>query len=385
MPVKVGPALFEDHTTIELIPHRWTDTLIFPVRHDRALPPWGYAEVVKTVLPVLRNSREGASLWVPVFAPGKWYFDEMKYALRNTSISVAVTQGRTVPGILDFSKPPGIYNAPVVRPEPAEPPSVTNLSENALRSLLLMSRLTSAYTSEIECYLMLSKHKSRSALRTLAEHGYLEYHPNDGNIDAHLARFNRKTAKKNRQGMMFNGEYWPYWKIRQPGISAALRAWGVPPRSRFHYRVERTRLLNSPHRRRSRQWPKWISKALPHAEIYAGWNEVSISGLNARPDALAWGKLQHVETLFWLEVESGDTSRKRLIEKTAVRWTKAKAYAEVAGLHLVFVMLSTPWAREAVREVFMDMPGNCAVVTSSWQRRNFGKLPFPKWGEAVVE
>jgi len=99
--MRLGPAIFEDHISIELFPKKWTDTFIFPVRHDRALPPWHYAEVVKTVIQPLRKSRRSPSLWVPVLAPGKWYFDEMKYALRNTSITVAVTSGRTVPRILD--------------------------------------------------------------------------------------------------------------------------------------------------------------------------------------------------------------------------------------------------------------------------------------------
>ena len=105
MPVNVGPAVFEDHISIELIPGKWTDTFIFPVRHDWALPPWNYAEVVKSVIRSLRKSRRNPSLWVPVLAPGKWYFDEVKYALRKSFIPVAVTQGRSMPKILDFSKP----------------------------------------------------------------------------------------------------------------------------------------------------------------------------------------------------------------------------------------------------------------------------------------
>jgi len=47
-------------------------------------------------------------------------------------------------------------------------------------------------------------------------------------------------------------------------------------------RPARNRLLDSVHRRRSRQWPKWVSKALPHADIYAGWSEVGIPGLRAK-------------------------------------------------------------------------------------------------------
>ena len=385
MAIKVGSAILEDHVSIELFPQRWTDTFIFPVRHDRALPPWNYAEVVKTVIKALRKSRRSPSLWVPVISPGKWYFDEMKFALRKTSIPVAVTWGRTLPQILDFSKPPGIYDAPCFGFEPADPLLVTTLTENALRSLLAMARFTTAYTNEVRSNLLLGEWASRNALKTLAKYGYVEHHLNDGDIDAHLLPSKRSTTRGSRQGKKWNGDYWPYWKIRRLGISAALRAWGVPAGMRFNYRLERTRLLNSYHRRRSRQWPAWLSSALPHAEIYAGWNEVSIPGLRARPDALGWGKINEIETLFWLEVESGNVSWNRMVEQTEVRWAKAKGYANAIDVNLVFVLLGVPWVRRAARLALRDIPRNCAAITSSWDKLNFGKLPYPKWGEAVFE
>ncbi len=64
---------------------------------------------------------------------------------------------------------------------------------------------------------------------------------------------------------------------------------------------------------------------------------------------------------------------------------KAKSYADIVDIHLIFVFLSMPWVRETARIAFTDVPGNCAVIISSWHRLNFGKLPYPKWGEAVVE
>src|SRR5688572_5574386 len=98
MAVRVGSAVFEDHTSIEVVPNKWTDTFILPIRHDMALPPWDYAEVVNTVIPTLLKLRRGASLWVPVITLGKWYFEEIKYALRNASIPIAITDGRNSPG-----------------------------------------------------------------------------------------------------------------------------------------------------------------------------------------------------------------------------------------------------------------------------------------------
>jgi hypothetical protein len=64
---------------------------------------------------------------------------------------------------------------------------------------------------------------------------------------------------------------------------------------------------------------------------------------------------------------------------------KAQGYADAVGVHLIFTLLGMPWVREAARRAFTEIPRNCAVIISSWHRLNFGNLPYPKWGEAVVE
>jgi hypothetical protein len=385
MAIRVGPAIFENHVSIEVIPGKWTDTFIFPVRHDMALPPWSYAEVVKKVIRPLRKLRRGASLWVPVLTPGKWYFEETKYALRKASIAVAVTQDLELPRILDFSSPPGIYDVPCQGGEPDDPLVAVDLKKNALRCLLKMACFTAAFSSEIACSLMIAEGTSRRALKTLVARGYVEYHPNDGNMDSHLVEAKAsRTGGSRRKSTMWNGDHFPYWKIKRQGVSAALRAWGVPIGTGFDQRLEKNRLLNSLHRRRSRQWPQWVRLGLPHATIYTGWNEVSIPGIRARPDALAWGKIHGVETLFWLEVESGSVASWCIEERTSIRWERATNYAQAAGVHLVFVLLGQPWVQEAARRAFKDVPPTCAAIVSSWNRLDFGRLPFPKWGEVVL-
>lgn len=385
MSIRLGPATFDDHISIELVPGKWTDTFIFPVRHDRMLSPWAYAEVVKTVVRPLKKLRRSASLWVPVIAPGRWYFDEVKYALRKTSIAIAVTQDRKLPQMLDFSRLPGIYDAPCQGPEIANPSPAANLKKSVLRSLLQMARFRAAFTNEIECSLMIGDKTARKALKELADRDYIELHPNDGDIDAHLVATKRLRKVGRRKSLMWNGEHWPYWRIKRKGIAAAMQAWGVPAGVRFDYYLERTRLLNSIHRRRSRQWPRLVSRALPHARIYAGWNEISIPEVRVRPDALAWGEIHGAETLFWLEVESGYSSANYMYNQTTWRWAKAKKYVEAAGVQLVFVLLGSQWVRSAIRIAFMDVPPTCAVIIAGTKRGNFGKLPYPKWGEVVVE
>lgn len=385
MAIKLGPAIFEDHISIELIPGKWTDTFIFPVRHDRLLSPWAYAEVVKTLVRPLKKLRRGASLWVPVIAPGRWYFEEVKYALRKISFPVAVTDNLKLPGLLDFSQSPGIYDVPCPSPEPVTGLPGADLKKNVIRCLLQMARFTVAFTNEIECSLMIGDKTCRKALKELAAHGYIELHPNDGDIDSHLAATKRIRKVGRRKNLMWNGDHWPYWRIKRQGIVTARRAWGIPIGVEFHDYLERTRLLNSIHRRRSRQWPRLVSRALPHVKIYAGWNEISIPGFKVRPDALAWGEIQKAETLFWLEVESGYSSAQYMYDQTALRWAKAKNYAEAAGVRLVFVLLGSQWVRQAVRIAFTDVPSTCAVILAGTKRRHFGEFPYPKWGEVVVE
>ena len=200
---------------------------------------------------------------------------------------MAVSCGRHQPGILDFSRPPAVYDVPCRGGAPADPSPVSDLSDNALPSLLVMARLSVAYTNEVASSCMMEDRACRNALWELEKRGYVAYHENDTYIDSHLSSFRQRSSQGERKGE----DTWPYWRIRRPGLSAALRAWGVPAGAEFGHRSERNRLLDSIHRRRSRQWPKWVSKALPHAEIYAGWSEVGIPGLKANPDALAWGRI----------------------------------------------------------------------------------------------
>ncbi len=382
MSTRVGSAVFEDHISMEVWPGSWTDTFIFPIRYDAALPPWDYAEVVKTTIPVLKKLRWGvASLWVPVMAPGNWYFQEVKYALRNPAIPVAVTKGREhLPRTIDFSVIPGIREVASPPGPPADELATSKLDDRTTRCLLALARLNVAYTNEIARYCLINEAYCLESLRQLESLRYIE-HRKDPLIDFHLMTDRQKVS----MGNVNDKDFRPYWKIRRPGVSAALRHWGVPAGTPYEFRNERNKLPDGTHRRRSRQWPSWVKKALPHANIYAGWNEVSIPDARANPDSLAWGDINGVETLFWMEVESGKSSRQLILEKTIRRWERAVQYANYVDVHLVFAFLGMPWVRNAARLAFMDVPKSCAVVVADWSKENFGQLPYPKWGEVVFD
>ena len=218
---------------------------------------------------------------------------------------------------------------------------------------------------------------------------------------ASLANVSRTTAlkalrileKNNAVQRREDGKY-PYWKIRRPGVSMALRSWGLPPGYAFPNRKERgwpacmergisrkqtRRSSAGRHRRVARLWQAWLRRAWPQAQVWAGWSEVTCG--RTRPDALCWGQLGGYETLFWLEVESGNTSSEILRKKTIRRVNQALIYARGFSVRLVFAMLAPPWVlREAVK-AFQDLPDDVAVVLDDWKA--FGELPVPEWGKVM--
>ncbi len=380
MAVRVGKGIYDDHVSLELSPGNWTDTFILKIAHDRMLPPWDYAEAIKTAIRPLVTGRRGASLWLPIESPGRWFRQEFEYALGDLGFPVAVTDGMDKQPIFrDFLSPPVTYRTKCHGGVPDEHPVASKLTDHAARALLTMTRLVVAYTGEVASACLTSEPTSRESLWELEKLGYVEYYSDNMQIDDHLAKVRRRSDRFNPRP---NDSPRPYWKIRRSGVSAALRLWGVPPLEKFTYRNERNRLADGDHRRKSRQWPIWVKKALPHADIYAGWSEVGIPRIRAYPDGLAWGKINGVETLFWMEVETGKTSREYLVDKLSLRWRKAIRYASrIAKVRLVFTFLGMPWVRESARMVFCDIPKDSAVIVSDW--RDFGQLPYPKWGELV--
>ena len=126
-------------------------------------------------------------------------------------------------------------------------------------------------------------------------------------------------------------------------------------------------------------WPAWLRSAWPdRATIWAGWSEVFLGG--SRPDSLAWGLLDGRETIFWLEVESGNRSKVEIARKAIRSINKAILYADsFSELDLVVAFLGPPWAMGGIKDVLSEVPGRVAVVLAGWT--DFGVLPEPVWGK----
>jgi hypothetical protein len=106
--------------------------------------------------------------------------------------------------------------------------------------------------------------------------------------------------------------------------------------------------------------------------------------LKANPDSLAWGNLHRVETLFWLEVESGHSSRHLILDKTPVRWLKATGYADTVGIRFDFVLLAMPWVRDAARLAFVDLSKNVSSDCCRLEQAELWPVTFSGLGEVVV-
>lgn len=336
---------------------KWADLFVFPVSSNDGLPPFDYAALIWQLASPLAFWRRGSCAWVKVNAPGTWFLAEMRSSLRGLPLPVAVTTadpgllgaGRQ-PQITDFSFRPQTFFSPSPPPPAADDLYTNELSERELACLRALARLETAFTAEIASLAGMSIPYTRKVLTALRKQR-LVYSERDG-------------------------EY-PFWKISRPGLSLALRSWGVPPSVKFPFK-ERARSQGR-HKRDARLWPAWLRRAWPHAEIWNGWSEVSIPG-RLFPDALAWGRLENQETLFWLEVESGKASRADLQLKMTQRLSRAAVYANQFSLCLVFAVLAPPWVRETVAKVFHDLPQSVSVVLTDW--KDFGRLPMPKWGAA---
>jgi hypothetical protein len=383
MPVRVGASVFHDWIAIEYPPAGWTDTFIFLMQHDAGLPPDDYAEALKKLIWQLNKMRHGASIWVQVDGPGMWYAKEVRRVLRGMNLAIAVTaSGVSQPRLESFNLIPYTIKVPSGSPLRADEWYLGDLSREDLACLRVLARIQKGYTTEIAALVGEGIDLARKALRVLVEKEYALY-ITDFVKPARPKQMTLINGKEVGRTKSDEKKSYPFWQVTKKGTSIALRSWGLPPDYYFPERKEFRTPLDNRHRRVARQWPAWVRKAWSHAEVWTGWSEVYIKGLEATPDALAWGRLDGSETLFWLEVESGHSSREVIQKKMARRLAQASAYAESLKVRLVFVLLAMPWVQEAARGALAGISSNTACLTGSWS--NFGELPVVEWGKVRLE
>ncbi len=95
-------------------------------------------------------------------------------------------------------------------------------------------------------------------------------------------------------------------------------------------------------------------------------------GLLVIPDALAWGKLNDFETLFWLEVGENHKPRREILMDLNRRLRAAHAFSVRTGVRLVFALLGPRWVRDEARWGSREAARFLTVVTGDWH--GFGQL-----------
>jgi hypothetical protein len=343
MTVRIGETAFSDWTSLQFA-GGWSDTFIFRVCAQAGLPPFVFKKALQQMTQETRQKRLGASIWVQVHGPGDWYAAEVRRSLRGLHLPFAVSRADAKLDWLAFSSPPGLLYSRSQPPPLVEEKQVP-LTLEEFRCLQSLARMEKGRADEIA---------SLAGLRA-------------GLVEELLAGLEE-------QELVFR-EPPAIWQIRKKGVSAALRSWSIPKKLSFPERLEENRRqIGSDHRHIARLWPT--------AEIWAGWSEVRIPEISVIPDALAWGRIQGYETLFWLEVGDEHKSSSRIANITARRLSQARELCSRSGARLVYAQLTRNWVHLAAGYSYAGLPRDTAVVLGNWKK--FGELPVVEWGRVMV-
>ena len=358
MTVRFGNITFSDWASLEY-EGGFTDTFIFHIHALNGLPPFGYRPLLQRLTARLNNKRRGASLWIQVDAPGEWYRMELKHSLlRGFKIPHVVTAAGHIPEWTAFSRRPDLWQSRC-----AEPPVIKAnpdlVSMDELKCMRVLARIKEGQISEIASLANLDEEIVANAIATRRKKKFLLPIPDQENAKIKA----------------------PYWKLSRRGLSYTMRRWNAPPRIDFTNRREGgdPNDIRTPHRHVSRMWPSWLRSAYPKAEIWMGWSEVQIPGITVRPDALAWGRIQGFETLFWLEVGDNHKGRNKIESSTRTRLEQALIFCRRTGARLVFAQLSLNWVQKAARQGMTNLANDVAVVMGC--ENQFGKLSSLEWGK----
>ncbi len=310
------------------------------------------ARIIDLISNQLIKARPHPYLWVSVDAPGSWYFNEIKRLIKR-GIPIAILPADRAPiDEIDFrpyaspSTIQGLDNPSISRPFSIEDHGIKS---SALRVLRILARLKTAHTAEIPSLAGFSETHVRTLLKELQADQLIEW---------------KRIGK-------YDG-----WEIRNKGLRLSHRSWNIPKGVHFAPYRREFRYAGERHRRVARMWRAWLENAYRGIEIWDCWTEVSVR--YRIPDALAWGMHHDREMLFWLEVDSGHSSRKVMNRNYRRRLYDAYLHAKEWGIQIVFCIMGPPWVVEEFGFCIPHLFPNLAMIRHDW--REFGKLPVYEIG-----
>jgi len=284
------------------------------------------------------------------------------------SVPYVVTSKDKTPDYRSFSFGPRLFSSSLPRP-PEVDDEFSRFSREELKCLQVLTRNWKGNLEEIASLAGLPETTTLDVLQGLQKKKKVIFK---------LGEVFQKDKSKPKKM-----DPYPMWHPRRKGVSIALRGWGASKGVDFSGMKELyPHFIGTPHRTNSRRWPAWLQSAYPLTEIWTGWTEVQLPETAVRPDALAWGRIQGFETLFWLEL--GDEHKKKVdIEGiTRKRGAEALAFCRETGVRLVYAQVSPPWVKKAALWAFKNLPDDIAVVMGD--KKKYGKLPNVEWGKVTI-
>ncbi len=367
MTVRIGDVTFSDWVSLKY-DGGYTDTFIFHIDALNGLPPFVYRPLLQRLVARLNQKRSGASLWIRVDSPGEWYLAEVKRSiLPGLGLPYVVTRVEEEPDYCSFSYRPRLFYSSQHRPPDVED-GFSHVSQEELKCLQVLGRIRKGNEDEVASLVGLPETLTYDILQLLQKSG----------LTVH--KIGEKIQKD--KSMPKEMDPFPMWHPTRAGLTIALRSWGASKKVHFSgFKELSPHQIGSLHRNTSRMWPAWLRSAWPHTEIWTGWSETRLPDISVYPDALAWGRIQGYETLFWLEVGDNHKNRKQIEGITQKRLDEAWKFCQETGIRLVYTQLSVRWVEDAVRWACVNLPEGMAVVMGNIRR--FGKLPVMEWGKTT--
>lgn len=327
----------------------WIDLWIYRVNACDGLPPSARAKVIKGVYRQLQRYRSLPCLWVQVDSPGDWYLTALKWALRGQKIMVNVSPVGQEFSIVGFPDVPWVIDWPWPQPQFGcsvfDEANLTKDQKAELKILRSMARLEMAGVKEIASLAGFGVTYTRKILAWLSENRLVQP------FDSGSEMMNKKD---------------PLWEIRQRGLQYVRQSWNVPYKFRFRSIRLEQKYAGRKHRRMCRLFRSRLERAYgADFQVWQSWSEPGLA--YAYPDAVIWGTYRGVETLVWLEVETGKKSAVEHVEKAVYRYWQAKEITERHGVQLIYVFLAMPWVLRAVaKSASFPLTKGTAVILDNW-------------------
>lgn len=329
------------------------DVFKHSLSYKDGLPPYSQARIIDLISNRLLKARPHPCLWISVDAPGSWYFSEIKRLVKHKLPMTILPASHTSVDDTNFypcTRSSNLRSWEVSDMGHCFDMEKYGIKESALRILRILARLKTAHTREVTSLAGLSETYVRSLLKQLQK---------------------RNLIKWKRIGK-YDG-----WEIKNQGLRLAHRSWNIPIGAHFgQYRGE-FRYAGERHRRVARMWRAWLESAYEQVEIWESWTEVPVH--EGIPDALAWGAHYGYEKLFWLEVDSGHSSRKTMEKIYSRRLNLAHRHAREWNLPIVFCIMGPQWVVKHFERYDYSKFPKIAVIGHNW--RDFGELPLYEMGD----